>query len=156
MKRAATSTQLEYHMNKQLKWMIGLFALIFTASMQAQTTQPANKNVEHPGHHAGPGMAKELNLSKEQKAAFDKIDQEYKVKHQEIKKARKAELEQARKERQTAHKAVLNAEQAKKYNELVAERKARKEAHKAERKAEKKTEKAARKPKEKKPVGNQK
>ncbi len=136
--------------------MIGLFALIFTASLQAQTTQPANKKLEHPGHQAGPGMAKELNLSKEQKEAFDKIDQEYKARQHEIKKARKAELEQARNERQAAHKAVLNAEQTKKYDEMVAARKAAHEARKAERKAEKKANKAAKKQLDKKPASDHK
>lgn len=129
--------------------LIALVACFAAASLNAQTQPPpAAKPVKvapaerHQKH--SDEVAKDLNLTPEQKAQFQKIDEDYKAKSKAARTARKEEGAKLREEKIKAHKAVLTPEQAAKYDEIMAKKKAKHE-HKKEKRAEHKSEKKSNK-----------
>ena len=121
----------------------------FTAQTEpAPTAKPAKVTPAERHQKHSDEVAKELNLTPEQKAQFQKIDEEYKAKSKATRAAKKEEAAKIREERIKAHKAVLTPEQAAKYDEIQAKKKAKhegKKAKKAKHKSEKKSNKAEKK-----------
>ncbi len=131
------------------KFFPALFLAFFSvAALNAQTENaPAGKpqlqKAERQRKHDD-RMAKELNLTPEQRAHFKKTDEEYKSKNKATRAARKEESAQLRAERIKAHKSVLNSEQAAKYDQIMARKQAKHET-KAGKKARHKAAKEGRK-----------
>jgi Spy/CpxP family protein refolding chaperone len=145
----------------QIAIKVSMFAffLLFGSLLNAQA-DPAKKsetltvtpmNAEAQAAKQDEAMEKELNLSKEQKEQFKKINQAHKEKAKAARKERKEDMKKMHDERVAAHKAVLTKEQARKYDEMLAKREAKREdkkdAKKSERKAAKKQVKPGRAPK---------
>lgn len=118
--------------------LIALVATFATLSLHAQTEaapvkapKPAPR-AEQP-KEGGENLAKELNLTEEQKAQFKKADDDFAAKRKAAKSDKSADMKALREERMKAHKAALTPEQAKKYDEIQA----KKEAKRAEMKQRK-------------------
>lgn len=129
------------------KSLLAALLICFAAvSLHAQAdpaTPDGPPNIENTDQ-----IAKDLNLTPEQKAQLKKIDEEFKAKHKANKAAKKEEAAKIREERIKAHKSVLTPEQAAKYDEILAKKKAKREEKKqkkAEKKAAKKEKKAEKK-----------
>lgn len=142
-------------MFKSLALVFLAFFVTATLSAQATGAAPVKKvktaskaNIEANEAKGDEDLARELNLTAEQKAAFKKAGDEYKAQSKEAKNARKEERERLRAERVKAQRAVLTADQLKKYDELNAKKEAHrnhKQAQKAEHKEEKKAMKTEKK-----------
>ncbi len=108
-----------------------LAAFLSVAALHAQSdTAPAGDAKMTAKKQHGDQLARDLNLSEEQKAKFRKIDEEYAAKARERRAARKEESAKMREERIKAHKAVLTPDQAAKYDKIVAKKQAKKENRK--------------------------
>ncbi len=121
--------------------LIAVAAFFFTVSLSAQT-RPATAGKPKMSREANKQkqndqIAKELDLTPEQRSKFEKTDQEYDNKEKAAKSAGKNEVEQLRKDRIRAHRALLNREQAARYDQITADKQAKREAHQ-----QKKTEKS--------------
>lgn len=114
-----------------------LLSVLVSAQLHAQTEQqkPARpvqpQNTETRQQTGDDEIARELNLTEEQKAEFKKANEAYRVKAKDLREDQREEMQKLRAERSKAHKAALNAEQAKKYDEIMARREARKTEQKA-------------------------
>lgn len=137
---------------------IAALAFFLATALNAQTDQPAPTT--RPGKEKATArheqnneeLAKELNLTEEQKAKFKKIDEEHATKAKANRAANKEEAAKLREEHIKARKSVLTPEQAAKYDEIQAkkqakreEKKVKKAAEKSERKARKSEKKAIKK-----------
>jgi len=126
-----------------------LAAFLSVAALHAQSdTAPAGDAKMTAKKQHGDQLARDLNLSEEQKAKFRKIDEEYAAKAKERRAAKKEESAKMREERIKAHKAVLTPEQAAKYDEIMAKKQAKKDSRKKkmmEKKKEKKEKKSEKK-----------
>lgn len=120
-----------------------VLAVCATAQLHAQTepqkpVRPAQpQNVEARQQAGEDEMARELNLTEDQKAAFKKANEEYRAKSKGLKEDQREEMQKLRAERSKAHKAALNADQIKKYDEMAAMRNARKAEYQAGKSGEK-------------------
>jgi Spy/CpxP family protein refolding chaperone len=109
-----------------------VLAVFASAQLHAQTepqkpVRPAQpQNVEARQQAGEEELARELNLTEDQKAAFKKANEEYRAKSKGLKEDQRDEMQKLRAERLKAHKAALNADQAKKYDEIIARRETRK------------------------------
>ena len=134
---------------------IALSALFLTAGLSAQTTgAPAkgktaqSEKIEASQAASDEEIAKELNLTAEQKSAFKKADGEYWTKAKANKNSKREEMQRLRDERTRAKRAVLSPEQQVKFDAIQAKKEAKREkrqAQKAEQKAVKKEQKTAKK-----------
>lgn len=126
-------------------------AVFVSAQLHAQTepqkpVRPAQPRDVEARQQAGEDeMARELNLTEEQKAEFKKANEAYRAKAKGLREDQREEMQKLRTERSKAHKAALNAEQAKKYDEMMARREARKAEYQAGKAGEKNNGKAGKK-----------
>ncbi len=110
-----------------------------TVNAQSDAAPVGKAKMSEKKQHHDDQIAKDLNLSEDQKARFKKIDDEYAAKAKEKRSAKKEEMARMREEKIKAHKAVLSPEQAAKYDEIMAKKQAKKETRK-KKKTEKKSE----------------
>ena len=124
------------------------------------TTTPATAPTQkRPSGEVGEDdkLSEELNLSKEQKEAFKKVNKEHKEKMKAAKKDKKADMKKLRDEHKAAQKALLNDEQARKFDEITAKRQENKKYKKDGKKQKqdgKKPKQDGRKPKQDKSETN--
>lgn len=123
-----------------------LLALLSFVTLNAQTEKPspskdARANMAERRQSNADELAKELNLSDEQKAKLNKIDEDFAAKAKASREARKENAQQLREERIKAYKSVMTPEQAAKYDEYREKKKAE---HK--QKSQQRQEKRANKP----------
>lgn len=120
-----------------------VLTVFVSAQLHAQTEpqKPARpvqpQNAETRQQTGEDEMARELNLTDEQKAVFKKANEEYRTKAKGLREDQREELQKLRAERSKAHRAALNADQAKKYDEMTAKRDARKAQQQAGKSGEK-------------------
>jgi len=138
--------------------LVSLNAQSDPAEKKAKMTP--SKTVKTDEAREDEAFAKDLNLTKKQKAEFKKANEQYKAKSKAIKNVKKEDLQRLREERIRAHKAALSPEQLKKYDEVLAKREAkhkekhaRKSEEKAGRKATKKENRKEGKKEKKDPKG---
>lgn len=129
---------------------IAILAFFLATALHAQTdqpaptTRPAKEKVKARYHQNNDELAKELNLTEEQKAKFKQIDEEHATKVKAKRAANKEEAAKQREEHIKARKSVLTPEQAAKYDEIQAKKQAKREEKKT-KKAEEKSERKAKK-----------
>lgn len=118
---------------------VSVLVLLFATSLNAQTEpapaarpKPDKAKMAERYQKNADELAKELNLSEEQKAKFKQIDEDFAAKAKAARSSNKEEMTQLRAERVEAQKTVLTPEQAAKYDEIRAKKKAEMEEKKAQ------------------------
>ncbi len=121
--------------------LIAGVALFSTLSAYAQT-QPAptprpKMTQEQREQKRNDQVARELNLTPEQKTKFEQTDRAYGEKMKAKRTASKEEMSKMREERMKAHKSFLTKEQAEKYDRMEAKKQAKHDGRKEGKKAAK-------------------
>ncbi len=136
--------------------LIALVAFFSTFSLSAQTRPAPGKakptmTQEQREQKRNDEMARELELTPDQKTKFEQTNRAYNEKMKAKRTASREELQQMREERQRAHKALLTREQAAKYDQMQAKKEMKqdgrkyKKADKTQKKADKMDKKAGKK-----------
>ena len=113
--------------------LIAAIAFFSITSLSAQTrpdptAAKQKKSMEGRQAKRQDEVARELELTPEQKRKFEQADKKYDDKIKANRSGRNADMKQLQEERRRAHKALLTREQAAKYDQMIARKDAKRDA----------------------------
>ena len=109
---------------------IALFSLTSSSAQTRPDPTAAKQKKSMEGRQGGrqEEVARELELTPEQKRKFEQTDKKYDDKIKANRSARNEDMKQLQEERRRAHKALLTREQAAKYDQMIARKDAKRDA----------------------------